>query len=306
MLSYFNLNSRSEKTHDTMLKIPKGLDESVMAAVHLRKIADELEEVPESFAPVLVNKASNLVIDASRLAKDASGLVRNDATAKGYENLAEKVKSLSRNTLKIEDVVKSKDASGLVRDASGLARDASGLVRDASGLVRDAPRTTKETGTEKKLEQIAQGSEDLEKKARDLEKKGKTSRTFEEASSLVEDASKLIKDTSNVILVKHATLTKEKSLEAVDAFSSKQQVFMYLGVFIGVLFSAGVNQFRSGESITFGLTVGKFMMSAIIALITIPIVYEKLSLNPGKPFLYQFALFVQNGVFWNVLLNTVK
>jgi hypothetical protein len=304
MLSYFNLNNRSEKTRDITSRIPKGIEESMATASRLKKLAVELEESPEPLAPVFIDKASNLVIDASRLAKDASGLVRNEATAKGYEDLAEKVKSLSRKTLRVEDVARSKDASGLVRDASGLVRDASGLVRDASGLVRDASGTTKETHTERRLKKIVQAVEDLEKKAGDLEKKDATPRAVEEATSLVGDASKLVKDTSDVVLEKNASIPKGSPFDTMG-LSPIRQVVMYMGVFIGVFFSAAVDQFRRGEPVTIELTIGKLIMSAFVALIVIPLVYGKLGLSPGRPFLVQFALFFQNGVFFNVILNTI-
>lgn len=85
--------------------------------------------------------------------------------------------------------------------------------------------------------------------------------------------------------------------------SLAQQLIMYVGLFVGVLFSAAVNQFRSGEDITLAITTGKIVSSAIIALIIIPHVYGKLRLDPGSPLLFQFGLFVQNGVFWSVIVD---
>jgi hypothetical protein len=37
----------------------------------------------------------------------------------------------------------------------------------------------------------------------------------------------------------------------------------------------------------------------------IPVVYEKLTLNPHAPFIVQFAIFVQNGVFWHMLIDSI-
>ena len=39
--------------------------------------------------------------------------------------------------------------------------------------------------------------------------------------------------------------------------------------------------------------------------IDIPVVYEKLQLNPGVPFVVQFGLFVQTGVFWHIIIGTI-
>jgi hypothetical protein len=82
-----------------------------------------------------------------------------------------------------------------------------------------------------------------------------------------------------------------------------KQILLYTGAFIGVLLSSALNQFVSGSPVQIKITVITFVFSAFIALVIIPNVYEKL--NPESPFIVQFGLFVQNGVFWNLILNTV-
>jgi hypothetical protein len=86
--------------------------------------------------------------------------------------------------------------------------------------------------------------------------------------------------------------------------SVTRQLLMYLGTFIGVLLSTAVAHFRTGN-IDLTITVGEVLVSALIALVIIPLVYEKLNLNPGAPFIVQFGLFVQNGVFWHVLIDSI-
>jgi hypothetical protein len=81
------------------------------------------------------------------------------------------------------------------------------------------------------------------------------------------------------------------------------QVLMYVGTFIGVLLSTAVTHFQSGNTLTF--TLGEVAISAVIALVIIPVVYEKLQLNPEAPFIVQFGIFVQHGVFWHVLIDSV-
>jgi hypothetical protein len=73
-----------------------------------------------------------------------------------------------------------------------------------------------------------------------------------------------------------------------------EQLLMYLGVLLGVYFSGMVR----GQEVR-----PTFVLAAFIALTIVPIAFEKLSINPKAPFLSRFGLFVQQGVFWDVLLQ---
>lgn len=84
-----------------------------------------------------------------------------------------------------------------------------------------------------------------------------------------------------------------------------RQILMYLGIFIGILFSSAVNQFAEGGNVSITINIGILLISAIISFMIIPYVYEKLKLNPGAPFIVQFGIFVQNGVFWHVIFNSI-
>lgn len=86
--------------------------------------------------------------------------------------------------------------------------------------------------------------------------------------------------------------------------SAVRQLVMYVGVFVGVLFSTAVNHFRTG-SVDITITLGEVVASSVVALVVIPIVYEKLNPNPKAPFIVQFGLFVQHGVFWHVLIDSI-
>ncbi len=92
--------------------------------------------------------------------------------------------------------------------------------------------------------------------------------------------------------------------ENEPAISVAHQLVMYIGTFIGVLLSTAVTHFRSG-TLELTITVGEVALSAVIALVIIPLVYEKLMLNPRAPLIVQFGLFVQNGVFWHVLIDSI-
>ncbi|MEB3295386.1 MAG: hypothetical protein VKJ24_19705, partial [Synechococcales bacterium] len=75
-----------------------------------------------------------------------------------------------------------------------------------------------------------------------------------------------------------------------------EQCMMYCGVLMGVYFSGAIRgqDFRP-----------TFSLAAIVALLIIPFVFEKVSINPAAPRLVKFGLFVQNGVFWDVLLQAI-
>jgi hypothetical protein len=83
-----------------------------------------------------------------------------------------------------------------------------------------------------------------------------------------------------------------------------RQVLMYFGAFVGVLLSSAIMQFRSG-ALNPAISIPEVILSAAIAFVIIPVVYEKLNLNPDAPFIVQFAIFVQNGVFWHMLIDSI-
>ena len=92
--------------------------------------------------------------------------------------------------------------------------------------------------------------------------------------------------------------------EELPRLSAVRQVLMYIGVFTGVVFSTAVNHLRSGTP-EFSVTFTEAALAAVIALVIVPVVYEKLKLHPETPFVVQFGIFVQNGVFWHILIDSV-
>jgi hypothetical protein len=97
---------------------------------------------------------------------------------------------------------------------------------------------------------------------------------------------------------------KSEEPEELPHLSILRQVLMYFGAFVGVLLSSAIMQFRSGQ-IGPTISITEVIVSAVVALVIIPVVYEKLNLNPDAPFIVQFAIFVQNGVFWHVLIDSI-
>jgi hypothetical protein len=87
--------------------------------------------------------------------------------------------------------------------------------------------------------------------------------------------------------------------------SAFDQAVMYAGGVIGVLFSSAISQFKKGTAGGFQFTLPAILIAAVVALVIMPIIYEKLSVKPNTPFIVRFGLFVQHGVFWQVLFDGI-
>ena len=98
--------------------------------------------------------------------------------------------------------------------------------------------------------------------------------------------------------------TTTASGAAAVPLSGLQQVFMYVGVVIGVIFSSTVNTYNQSGAVTFNLPLVQIGIACIVALIIIPQVYEKLSIQPDSPFIVQLGFFVMNGITWQVIFAT--
>ncbi|MGI0493081.1 hypothetical protein ACN4EG_14960 [Alkalinema pantanalense CENA528] len=75
-----------------------------------------------------------------------------------------------------------------------------------------------------------------------------------------------------------------------------EQGMMYCGVLLGVYFSGVIRgqDFRP-----------TFLLAAMLALLIVPFAFEKLRIDPDIPLVVRFGLFVQNGVFWDVMLQAI-
>jgi hypothetical protein len=103
---------------------------------------------------------------------------------------------------------------------------------------------------------------------------------------------------------KNPELTDPSEDPKPSILSLPHQLLMYVGTFLGIVFSTTICQFRSG-SVNLEFPIGEIILSAVIAVVIIPLVYEKLMLNPQAPLIVQFGIFVQNGVFWHVLIDSI-
>ena len=84
------------------------------------------------------------------------------------------------------------------------------------------------------------------------------------------------------------------------------QISMYFGVLLGVVFSSAVQQFKPSGAVNLNVTLGTLLVAALVALVIIPVVFEKLSVRPDAPFIVRFGLFVQSGVFWQVMISSLS
>lgn len=108
-------------------------------------------------------------------------------------------------------------------------------------------------------------------------------------------------------ILKEASETiREEALPSVPAgLSAIRQATMYLGIFIGILLSTAVSEFKNTGEINVTLTVSKVVIAAIIAFMVVPQAYEKINANPDSPFIVQLGLFIQSGVFWSVTIELI-
>ena len=84
-----------------------------------------------------------------------------------------------------------------------------------------------------------------------------------------------------------------------------EQGLLYAGVIIGVLFSSTIAQFQKGMVALPTLGLGTVLVAAVVALIIIPVVFDKLKVSPGAPLIMRFGLFVQHGAFWHIILTAI-
>ena len=76
-----------------------------------------------------------------------------------------------------------------------------------------------------------------------------------------------------------------------------EQFAMYFGLVLGVIFSSHL---RGTQETT------AWFLAAVTALVISPVAFDKFKLVPDdSPFFVKFGLFVQNGVFWDILFEAI-
>ena len=96
-----------------------------------------------------------------------------------------------------------------------------------------------------------------------------------------------------------------------------KQIILYFALVFGVFFSDILMQFRIDNKVDiFQLfapsQLGRLIICSLIAIAIMPSVYQKLVAsttgsrfdNTGEPFIIQFCIFFQNGVFWSYIFSS--
>lgn len=92
-------------------------------------------------------------------------------------------------------------------------------------------------------------------------------------------------------------LSKGMKLDEKKLISAGQQVLMYVFLFAGVLLSKAINQFQKGEGVDLSLNMGALILSAAIALVLVPKVYELLRVYPKRRCCFRFPYFSKPAFF---------
>lgn len=96
-------------------------------------------------------------------------------------------------------------------------------------------------------------------------------------------------------------IVQPKRLAIVD------QVLMYSGTVLGVFLSFLLRRIDAGETPDPAqfLTWFHVVFALAVAFLIVPYAYRRVDVDPGAPFLVRFGLFVQNGVFWQVIMGSL-
>lgn len=87
------------------------------------------------------------------------------------------------------------------------------------------------------------------------------------------------------------------SLSAID------QLLLYFGCIVGVLFSTFLDQYKEGSLSSIDISWPSLIISSVVAIAIFPFIYGKLPRVNEAAYLVRFGLCVQNGLFWKVLLD---
>ena len=82
-----------------------------------------------------------------------------------------------------------------------------------------------------------------------------------------------------------------------------QQLTLYSGIILGAILSSTVIEHQLGTQYTFNISVLTVFLASTMAIIISPVAFEMLHMNNSGPFFIRLFLFIQNGVFWCVLLS---
>ena len=85
-----------------------------------------------------------------------------------------------------------------------------------------------------------------------------------------------------------------------------EQVFLFVGVLLGVLIGQVIDVKFTTLDLTKLLDWKTFLVSLVIAIVIIPQIYKQLQVDPTSPWIVRFFIFVQNGIFWRSIVGGIS
>ncbi len=101
--------------------------------------------------------------------------------------------------------------------------------------------------------------------------------------------------------------SKSKPAKTANEFpdiSLWEQAVLYLATVAGVLLSSAATRLSS-ETVSPNITTTTIIFSLIIAFALIPSAFGNLKLYQNPPIFFRIGLFVQHGVFWQVIFGAI-
>ena len=91
-----------------------------------------------------------------------------------------------------------------------------------------------------------------------------------------------------------------------DKISPLEQFVLYLATAVGVVFSAAISEFRDGNVPSFEFSWILIVVALVIALLLMPETVKRLAVHKRAPMIVKLGLFVQAGVFWEVIAEGIS
>lgn len=84
--------------------------------------------------------------------------------------------------------------------------------------------------------------------------------------------------------------------------SAWRQFEMYAGLILGVYFS---NRLRDTPRFNSDVLAYDFLIASLLALVLMPVVYEKISFSSDAPFILRLGFYFHSGVFSDAVLSPI-
>lgn len=97
----------------------------------------------------------------------------------------------------------------------------------------------------------------------------------------------------------------EQTTKEYSNCSIWEQVVLYIATVAGVLLSSVAMDLSSGGPLFIKITTNSVIGSMVVAFAIIPFAFGKLKLYQNVPFIFRVGIFVQHGVFWQVVFGSI-